>query len=154
MGRNNVLCSTDVPVGRCPFVRVHAVTRNPEVHNLRRKTTAPWSQIEPRQYLHLSQEVRSTHVAVSCVFKHVRTSSLPVSQSLQASSLSSSFLGGTDTGAVRRAPWTAPSMRDPPKKQTRWSCFGVRRHDLEISQRKARVNHHGLCGRQSNEKPR
>ena len=63
------------------------------------------------------------HVCVSCVFTHVSSRRTPVNQSFLPCSESSWNLGGVETlaGAVV----TAPSIRRPGKKQTRWSCLGA-----------------------------
>jgi hypothetical protein len=71
------------------------------------------------------------HVAVSLyVSTHVLMSSKPVIQSRFPVSDSSTAIGGIETGCLCASVATAPSIRDPPRKQTRWSCFGDTPHLL------------------------
>lgn len=70
------------------------------------------------------------YVAVSCVSMHVLTSSTPVFQSRLPEDESSPVRGGTDTVWPKAPVLVAPSISEPPRKQTRWSCLGVRRHEL------------------------
>ena len=71
-----------------------------------------------------------TNVAVSCVPIHVLINSTPDFQSRKPAFVSSWGLGGIETLSTIVPVVVAPSMRDPPRKQTKWSCFGVSRHDL------------------------
>lgn len=56
-------------------------------------------------------------------------SASPSFQSACASSESSVRSGGTDTWPLVPVV-VAPSINEPPRKQTRWSCFGDTRHAL------------------------
>lgn len=56
------------------------------------------------------RELRKAHVAVPCVAIHPSTILFPVSQSLAL----------TDSDP----PNLVPNINDPPRKHTRWSCFG------------------------------
>jgi hypothetical protein len=69
-------------------------------------------------------------VAVSCVSIQVFTRSTPVFQSLFPVSESSPTGGGTETGWTRGPVLVAPSISEPPRKHTRWSCLGASRHEL------------------------
>lgn len=73
---------------------------------------------------------RGAHVAVLCVSIHVRTSSTPLIQSRVPCAVSSVARGGTDAACSVVPVVTAPSMSEPPKKQTRWSCLGIIRQVL------------------------
>ena len=65
-----------------------------------------------------------SYVCVSCVFTHVSRRRTPVSQSFLPCSERSWNLGGAETLSTE-AVLTAPSIRSPGKKQTRWSCLGA-----------------------------
>ena len=79
----------------------------------------------------LGADRQTAYVAVSCVAMQVLISSVPVFQSRLPVSLSWEGRGGMETGWVSAPDVVAPSMSEPPRKQTRWSCFGVRRQELQ-----------------------
>ena len=75
------------------------------------------------------------YVLVLCVSMHVLSRSKPVFQSLAARpspTFSSSSVGGmlAHSFVPPSRVDTAPRSNDPARKQTRWSCFGSRRHEL------------------------
>ena len=69
-------------------------------------------------------------MAVSCVWMHVLSNSTPDFQSRKPVLVSSWGLGGIETLLTVVPVFVAPSMREPPRKQTKWSCFGASRHEL------------------------
>ena len=64
---------------------------------------------------------------------HVCTRPTPLIQSRLPTLVSSLARGGIDTVGPVVPVVTAPSMREPPKKHTRWSCFGTIRQVLSGS---------------------
>lgn len=76
-----------------------------------------------------------TYVAVSWVLMQVSMSSAPVFQSRRPCSWSSCRCGGIDEVPETVPAVAAPSMSEPPKKQTKWSCFGVKRQELIMDSR-------------------
>lgn len=69
----------------------------------------------------------------------VLMSSKPSFQSFWPDSVSSLARGGTDTGEAIDSVVVAPSIKEPPRKQTRWSCLGNTCHDLLISIREGNL---------------
>jgi hypothetical protein len=59
------------------------------------------------------------YVAVSCVSMQVLISSVPTLQSLWPASVSSLAKGGVDTEETIDSIVVAPSIKEPPRKQTR-----------------------------------
>jgi hypothetical protein len=121
-------CSFDIPIRWRTGIRIHPIAGDPEINNFRREAAVETKVINT--LFIQSQDSPGTYVAVSCVCMQVWMSSTPVFQSLFPFSESSSGLGGTETGCMRAPVRVAPSMREPPRKQTRWSCFGVNRQVL------------------------
>ena len=85
---------------------------------MRRKT---WNDTENAPY-----------VAVPWVSMQVLISSTPSFQSFWPASVNSLARGGVDTDETIGSVVIAPSIREPPRKQTRWSCLSDSFHTLLI----------------------
>ena len=69
-------------------------------------------------------------MAVLWVSIHVLRSSVPSSQSFCPAGVNCSGRGGTETVPSTASVVVAPSINEPARKQTRWSCLGDNRHVL------------------------
>jgi hypothetical protein len=89
---------------------------------------------------YIQTRTKRTYVAVFLyVSTHVFMSSKPVVQSRLPVLDNSSAVGGTETGYVSASVVVAPNMREPPRKQARWSCFADRIHSLSRKQESVRT---------------
>ena len=83
-----------------------------------------WSETPKMRSAAFDKGKQIAYVAVSCVF--MQPSMIPLPTTKSSMSRGSSWSQFTS----RCPPSVTPRMRDPPRKHTRWSCFGTTCHVL------------------------
>ena len=100
-----------------------------EICNFRRQSPMLYYERPMRRKTWIDTE-NEHYVAVSWVSMQVLINSVPSFQSFWPASVNSLARGGVDTDETIDSVVVAPNIREPPRKQTKWSCLGDICHDL------------------------